>query len=107
MAKKPTNLIYGVDDRPPLLSTFMLGLQHVFIFFISIIFPVLIIRQLGDSITPETARSFISMSMVAGGVTTILQAFKKGPVGSGYLCPSLCGPSSFLLRSFLLLRAIQ
>jgi NCS2 family nucleobase:cation symporter-2 len=95
MAKKPTNLIYGVDDRPPLPATMVLGLQHVFIFFISIIFPVLIIRQLGNSITPETARSFISMSMVAGGVTTILQAFKKGPVGSGYLCPSLCGPSYF------------
>jgi xanthine permease XanP len=95
MAKKPTNLIYGVDDRPPLLTTVILGLQHVFILFIAIIFPVLIIRQLGDSITPDTARSFISLSMIAGGLATIIQALRKGPLGSGYLCPSVCGPSYF------------
>lgn len=95
MAKKPTNLIYSVDERPPFFITLLLGLQHVFILFIAIIFPVLIIRQLGDSITSETARSFISLSMIAGGLATIIQAFRKGPVGSGYLCPSLCGPTYF------------
>ncbi len=95
MGKRPTNLIYGVDDRPPLFTTIVLGLQHVFILFIAIIFPVLIVRQLGSSITPETARSFISLSMIAGGLATVIQAFKKGPLGSGFLCPSVCGPSYF------------
>ncbi|HEY3276642.1 MAG TPA: solute carrier family 23 protein [Syntrophorhabdaceae bacterium] len=95
MAKKPTNLIYGVDDRPPVFTTLILGLQHVFVLFIALIFPVLIVRQLGSSISPDWARGFISLSMIAGGAATVLQAFTKGPVGSGYLCPSVCGPSYF------------
>lgn len=37
----------------------------------------------------------VSLSMIAGGIGTILQGFNKGPVGSGYLCPHLCGPSYF------------
>ena len=31
--------------------------------------------------------------MIAAGFGTILQSLKKGPIGSGYLCPNLCGPS--------------
>ena len=31
MARKPTNLIYGVDDKPPLATTLLLGFQHIFI----------------------------------------------------------------------------
>ena len=42
----------------------------------------------------------IQMSMIAGGLGTILQAVKKGPAGSGYLCPQICGPS-FLSASIL------
>ena len=29
MAKKPAGLIYGVDDKPPLTASALLGLQHV------------------------------------------------------------------------------
>ena len=100
MARKPLNLIYGVDDKPPVFIATILGLQHVFIIFIAIIFPVVILRHLGADFDPRIACSFISMSMIAGGVITILQALKKGPVGSGYLCPSVCGPS-YLSASML------
>lgn len=41
--KKPTNLIYGVDDKPPLFTTVILGLQHACILFVAIVFPVVII----------------------------------------------------------------
>ncbi len=37
----------------------------------------------------------VSLSMIAGGIGTILQGFNNGPVGSGYLCPHLCGSSYF------------
>jgi NCS2 family nucleobase:cation symporter-2 len=88
-------VIYGVDERPPLLTGFILGFQHVCILFIAIVLPVVIIRTLGTNIDTATAQSFISMSMLASGVATILQALKRGPVGSGYLCPAVCGPSYF------------
>ncbi len=81
MAKKPSNLIYGVDDKPPFFITFILALQHVFILFISLIFPVLIINYMGNKISPAEARSLISISMISAGLATIIQALKKGPVG--------------------------
>jgi xanthine permease XanP len=93
--KKPSNILYGLNDRPPLFSNIFLGFQHVMIIFISLIFPVVIIGELGNTISEHTARSFISLTMIAAGIITILQALKKGPLGSGYMCPSLAGPSYY------------
>ena len=64
-------------------------------FTISIVLPVFIVRELGDSISPKDASGFISLSILAAALTTIFQALKKGPFGSGYLCPAVCGPSYF------------
>ncbi|MCX7017787.1 MAG: purine/pyrimidine permease [Candidatus Sumerlaeota bacterium] len=71
----------------------LLGLQHASFFIISLIVPIIVIKQAGSVVDDHTARSFISMSMIAGGLTTILQSMRKGPLGSGYLCPAVCGPS--------------
>jgi NCS2 family nucleobase:cation symporter-2 len=93
MPKKPVFLTYGLEDKPPLMTALMLGLQHVCILFIALIFPVLVIKQLGNAVDPVTARAFVSLSMISGGLTTIIQALPKGPVGSGYLCPAVAGPA--------------
>jgi len=98
MSKRPPNLLYGVDDTPPLLTLLLLGVQHVFIITISLIFPVLIIRAIGGS--AAQAGFMVSMAMLAAGVGTILQALNRKGIGSGYLCPALCGPS-FLSASLL------
>lgn len=98
MSKKPANLIYGLDDRPPLWITFLLALQHISIFAISLLFPVVVIRDIGGHV--HDAVRFVSASMLAGGVAVIAQSLKKGPVGSGYLCPEVCGPS-YLAASIL------
>ncbi|HEV8617451.1 MAG TPA: solute carrier family 23 protein, partial [Methylomirabilota bacterium] len=37
--------------------------------------------------------AFVQGSMLATGLGTILQGFPRGPIGSGYLCPSLAGPA--------------
>jgi len=91
VSQKPANLIYGVDDNPPIFITLLLGVQHIFIMSVYFIFPVMIVKSIGGS-NAESA-SMIKMSMIAIGVTTILQAFNKGPIGSGYLCPSGNGPA--------------
>ncbi|MDD2637914.1 MAG: solute carrier family 23 protein [Methanothrix sp.] len=98
MAKRPLNLTYVVDDEPPLAATLLLGFQHVFLITISLIFPVVIVRSIGG--TPEEAEFMVSMSMLAAGMGTVLHALNRRGVGSGYLCPSLCGPS-FLSASLL------
>jgi xanthine permease XanP len=95
MAKKPANLVYGVDDSPPVFISVILAIQHICLLFMATLLPVFIIHQLGDKITPEEAQSFISMTMIAGGIASIIQAYKIGPVGSGYFCPSLSGPAYF------------
>ncbi len=91
--KKPANLIYGVHDKPPFFEALIIGLQHVSIFFISLCLPVLLIAHMGDMVDQRSAEGFISLSMISAGIVTVLQSFKKRGVGSGYLVPSVCGPS--------------
>lgn len=93
MKKKPANLIYGVDEKPPIVVNLILGLQHLSIFFISICLPVLLVAYMGDAIDERTARGFLSLSMISAGIVTILQSLRWKGVGSGYLVPSVCGPS--------------
>ncbi len=93
MPKKPSNLIYGLEDKPPLLITIILGFQHSCLFFVLMTLPIIIIRKLGNSITPEEAQSYLSMTMIAGGITVVLQSIRRFGLGSGYFCPALCGPA--------------
>ncbi len=102
--RKPANLLYGLNDRPPIGVTLALGLQHVFILFISLIFPAIIVNLLGNNIDPHSARSFVSLSMIAGGILTILQAVRAKNFGSGYLCPAVSGPA-YLSASILAINA--
>jgi NCS2 family nucleobase:cation symporter-2 len=88
---KPSNLIYGVDEKPPIVSTLLLALQHTFVMSSTLILPVVIVSEIGGTL--DQVQSVVSYSMIAAGLATILQSLKKGPVGSGYLCPHLVGPS--------------
>ena len=98
MTSKPSNLLYGIDDVPPLWATLLLGLQHVGIFAISLILPVVVIKQAGLGL--EQATRLVSISMIAAGIGVVVQARRLGPMGSGYLCPQVCGPS-YLSASIL------
>ena len=98
MPKTPPNLMYGVADDPPLLASILQGFQHIFVISISLIFPVVIVRSMGG--TAQEAEFMVSMAMLAAGIGTMLQALNRKGVGSGYLCPSLCGPS-YLSASML------
>lgn len=91
MVKKPANLAYGVEENPPLGVTLLQGLQHAFILTAYLIFPVIIIQAIGGS--DVQAATMIQMSMIAMGITTIVQALRHGPIGSGYLAPSGNGPA--------------
>jgi NCS2 family nucleobase:cation symporter-2 len=53
MPKKPPELVYGVEDKPPLVTCLLLGLQHIFIITISLLYLVVIVRAIGG--TPEQA----------------------------------------------------
>lgn len=85
--RKPADIIYGVDDRPPFGVSLVLGVQHLFIAMMSLAYPVLITLEAGGSRTE--ASSVVSMSLIAMAVATGLQAIRWGPVGSGFLAPHI------------------
>jgi NCS2 family nucleobase:cation symporter-2 len=91
VARTPSYLIYGLDDRPPALVRLALGLQHVAVMSVGWIFVVVVVSAIGGSRTDVA--DVIRASMIASGVATILQARVIGAVGSGYLCPFSAGPA--------------
>ncbi len=94
MARKPANLIYGLDEKPPLGVVFLLGLQHIFLMSSTLLLPVVLVSEIGGSF--EEVRKVVAMTMIACGIGTILQAFRLKGFGSGFVCPNLCGPNFFL-----------
>jgi NCS2 family nucleobase:cation symporter-2 len=84
--KKPANLVYDVDDIPPVPIQVLAAFQHIFVISVGWIYVLLVANALGS--TPSETQSLIRMSMVASGIATILQA-KRG-LGNGYLCPLTC-----------------
>jgi len=98
MAKKPAGLIYGVEEKPPLATSALLGLQHVFVMTSGWVLVVVVVTSIGG--TQEEVANVLRMSMIASGIATILQILPKGPVGSGYFCPISSGPA-FVSASIL------
>jgi len=58
MAKKPAGLIYGVDDKPPLTVSLLLGLQHVVVMTAGWIMVVVIVTTIGG--TPEEVANVVA-----------------------------------------------
>lgn len=82
---KPKELIYGLEDRPPLRDTLFAALQHLLAIFVAIITPPLIIAgALGLDL--ETTGFLVSMALFASGIATFIQCRKVGPIGCGLLC---------------------
>ena len=93
MAKKPAGLIYGVDDRPPPSALALLAVQHIFLMSSTLVLPVVLVTEIGGDFAEVTA--VVALTMIACGLGTILQAMRWRGVGSGFLCPNLCGPNFF------------
>ncbi|EKQ71296.1 xanthine permease [Leptolyngbyaceae cyanobacterium JSC-12] len=87
---RSSELIYGLNDKPPVAESIFVAIQHVLAAFVGIITPPLIIcTALG--LDPANTSYIISMSLFASGICTFIQCRKFGPVGSGLL--SLQGTS--------------
>lgn len=81
---KPMDLLYGLEERPPLRETLLVALQHVLAMFVGIITPPLIIGGALKLSAGDTAY-LVSMSLFVSGLATFVQASRFGPVGSGLL----------------------
>ncbi len=67
--------------------TLALACQHVLAMSVGWIYVIVAIDAMGGG--RADAQSLLRMSMIASGITTILQA-RGGLIGSGYLCPASC-----------------
>jgi xanthine permease XanP len=79
-----SDLIYGLEARPPVPNAIFAAIQHVFASFVGIITPSFIVAgELG--LDPADTSFIISMSLFVSGIATFIQAKRIGPVGSGLL----------------------
>ncbi|QIQ20720.1 uracil-xanthine permease family protein [Zophobihabitans entericus] len=79
-----SELIYRLEDRPPLPQTIFAALQHLLAMFVAVITPALIICQ-ALGLPAQDTQHIISMSLFASGVASLLQIKTWGPIGSGLL----------------------
>jgi NCS2 family nucleobase:cation symporter-2 len=85
MIERPKDLVYARDETPPAPALIAIGFQHV-----AVICPYLVMVALvagAAKLTHNEARSAIGLAMLAIAFLTVLQSLRRGPIGSGYLCP--------------------
>lgn len=75
------NIIYGINEKPPLAVSIILALQHILAAFAGIIaVPLVVSSALGMSV--KDTSFMVGATIFASGLTTILQSKGLGPVGS-------------------------
>jgi xanthine permease XanP len=84
---RPESLTYAVGDVPPLGKLVLLGLQQTLVIAIYLVMVAVVVHA--ARAPAAVAQSAISLGMLALAIAAVLQALWKGPVGSGYLAPSV------------------
>lgn len=79
-----TDLIYQLEDKPPIISAFLSALTHLLAIFVPMVTPALIVGGALQLPVDMTAY-LVSMAMIASGVGTYLQVNRFGLIGSGML----------------------
>lgn len=82
--QQPSDIIYGLHDKPAPKEAFFAALQHLLAIFVGIVTPALIIGG-ALQLPPDMKAYLISMSLFVSGVATFIQVKKFGPIGSGLL----------------------
>jgi NCS2 family nucleobase:cation symporter-2 len=80
---RPSNLIYSVDEKPPALVCLVNAAQQLTIITPFLIYPILVMRGVGANV--DEVANFVSLSFLAVGVGTLLQAWPGKWTGSGFL----------------------
>ena len=85
--KKPPDIVYGLEEVPPPVVTMLLGVQHVGLIAINLVYPLLVFRVAG---APANAVvDLIGVGMLVLAAATVLQARRVGPLGSGFMSPAV------------------
>lgn len=85
-AVKPSEITYGIDDKPPVYVIWVAAIQHVLLASVTTIFPLLVLEAAHAS--HETVLEVMSGSLLALGFGTILLCLKSQDIGSSSLMPA-------------------
>lgn len=92
------DIIYRLNDNPPLGDTLFAALQHILAAFVGLVTPAIVISgALG--LTMDAQIYLINTALFVAGVTTFIQVKTIGPIGSGLL--ALQGTSFAFLSTIL------
>ena len=82
--RNQSDLVYELDEKPPVLESLLAAIQHLLASFVAIISPTLVIGGilgLGEEIP-----YLISMALIASGLGTFIQAYRPFGIGAGMIC---------------------
>lgn len=85
-ARKPANISYSVDEKPPVWLAIIAAVQLISVTSVTALYPALIGQQAG--LDQAAITGMIAVSFIAMAVGTGLQALRPGIVGCGYLLPT-------------------
>jgi NCS2 family nucleobase:cation symporter-2 len=83
---RPPGLLYSVDETPPRAVFIVAALQQVAVMSNSLLYPIIMGRE--ARLSPDQLLDFVSLSMLALGMATLLLSVKSRFIGCGYLCPA-------------------
>jgi len=83
---RPPGLLYSVDETPPRAVLIVAGLQQVALMSNSLLYPIILGRE--AHLSSDRLLDFVSLSMLALAIATLLLCAKSRFIGSGYLCPA-------------------
>jgi xanthine permease XanP len=97
------DVLYRVEDRPPLGQAVLAAIQHLLAIFVGIVTPTLVLSGPLE-LDAGTTSYLVGMSLFVSGVATFIQVRPLGPIGSGLL--SIQG-TSFAFLGPLLAAGVQ
>jgi xanthine permease XanP len=83
---RPSGLLYSVDEIPPRAVLIVAGLQQVALMSNSLLYPIILGRE--AHLSPDRLLDFVSLSMLALAIATLLLCARSRFIGCGYLCPA-------------------
>jgi xanthine/uracil permease len=87
---RPEELLYALNERPPVGVTLAMGAQHAFLALMFILYAVVAAQAIG--LGPAETSAFVSATIFMLGATTLLQAI-PGRFGAGMILVSIPAPA--------------
>jgi NCS2 family nucleobase:cation symporter-2 len=91
--RKPDNITYWLEDKPPLQIALILAIQQMSFLAVYLVVSPLFARTL--QLTHEQSLQLISSTLLASAAGVLLQTLRRWGVGSGFFCPLQATSSTF------------